>query len=213
VNRKLALLTLALLLPAVGCLQKPLKPIPPSASELSLRESIVLTRAPDSTVYVGEVPASISYRAPGSANNCRTSVPATHVWEMDGPDDYIDVTLNDQIGVEPGLGKSRSYELTRETAPNSQSWSLIMKQGSPASDFLHVETWRLTPDARENVNAEVGDGTAWAPPPGTLPFPRNFTRGNVGGRYVLRVVNSAVQPNLNITLNVKVTNGGLSICK
>jgi hypothetical protein len=213
VNQKLAFLTLVLLLPAAGCRPQPLKPKPPSGFELSLRETVVLTRAPDSTIYVGDVPASVLYRTPVSGTDCQTVVTKTHVWEMDGPDDMIDVTLNDQIGVQPGLGNSRSYELTRETQPNSQSWSLIMKQGTPATDALHVMTWRLQPDAKEGLNAEVGDGGPWAPPPGTPPFGRNFNRGNAGGKYVLRVVNSAAAPNLTISLNIRITNGGLVVCK
>jgi hypothetical protein len=191
--------------------------IPPSNEQLSYVNDVVLTRPSGTAYFEAEIPLTITYRTPAD-DNCARPIDVTHTFIMEA-DDYIDVTLTDNPGVDPGPLNTRAYVLAKEgTSLGIVFPDLIMEQILPAQHRLQVEKWRLKLNANENIAAEKGNGSQYAPPLGTPPFERVYPTRNgvvppIGGKWRLYIKTTSVNTTLSVSLSFNVTNGPFRICK
>ena len=86
-----------------------------------------------------------------------------------------------------GIGNARAYVLAHVTDDETETnYDFVMRQGSPASEYLLYEKWRLALGVTENIPGEVRTGGISAPPDDRPPFPRLYKPPNaVGGQWIL----------------------------
>lgn len=192
-----------------------LVPKPPSITSLTLKQDYLFSQATGSAQLTIQVPPAVTYMTVPPGGNCNSPVGATHTWVMETPADYADLTITMQNGIAPGIGNARGFVLTHVAPDGTQTnYDLIMRQSSPATDYLIVERWRLALGVVENPASEIGNGGPYAPPVGSPPFPRVFQAPNsgVGSQWILAPTSPTDVSTMQVVLALSITNSNLTVC-
>lgn len=182
------------------------KPHPPDQTVLEYRFEFPMKPVPaaGNSYLEAVVKGARTVYQPSSGNDCNGGTKSySYSFTMgDGPDDFIDITLNarDGIGINPT--DARSFQLNKELTSTPMGWFLIMKQSASASDYLHLVTWRLKYQANViDQNLEIANGGIAMPPAGTKPWEREFGNNLVGATYRIYSLNNLLNT-LTATLTV-----------
>jgi hypothetical protein len=190
-------------------------PKPPSITSLTLKQDYLFSQAPGSAQLTIQVPPTVSYMTVRPGQDCNTPIGANHTWVMESPADYADLTITMQNGIAPGIGNARGFVLTHIAPDGTQTnYDLIMRQSSPATDYLIVESWRLALSVVGNPSSEIGNGGPYAPPVGSPPFPRLFQApgSGVGNQWIIAPTSPTDVSTMQVVLSLSITNSNLTVC-
>lgn len=190
----------ALLLLVLGPCETDLRE--PQSQPVTFDRELVLLRPTSSSAYLeGSVGTpGLYYHIPRPGDqDCSRKVQTSYDFVFEDNDDFIDVTINDGLGVGGELGDSRSYRLVRENAGQQDSWDFVMEQRPNPSSYLHVARWRIKQSATPTL-PEVGNGTAISPPLDQPPWERPIRSPRIAGRYRLYVLGGTVGAHVTASL-------------
>lgn len=170
-----------------GCPFDNIEPKSPSTDEIKLFQEFPFVRDNTNSQLVSNVTASSAVSVPDP--DCDHTSTAYINWMMTDPSEFIDITIFDHAGIDPGVNNERAYTLLGFDAQNNQTYyfPLIMRQSPLATEKLFQMTWRLKIDAHPVLpEEEMGKGPI-SPLPGNAPFERVFT-GNklIGNKWLIR---------------------------
>ncbi len=202
-----------------GCPIDNYGPSPPSSDSLAYSVDVPLTYTQGMNYLKANVDSEIGYLTPkdSNSNDCgHNNTNARYVRQdisMSNPTDYIDFTINDRDGISPGLGQSKSYQLVWfRDAEHEVVWNFNMRQGSPATDFLHIVRWRIKLNGDFDIDKEVGDGSTAYPPDGGMPWERSHKNDIVRGQYRLYRTDGLAPSGLTAALTFSIVNGPFKVC-
>lgn len=182
----IALPLLSLLL--YGCPFDNIEPAPPSTDEIKLFQEFPFKKDAANSQLVSNVISYTDVNVPDP--NCNSTSIGRIVWSMTDATEFIDITIFDHAGVDPGVFNERGYTLLCFDANNNQTYyyPLIMRQSPTAADKLFQMTWRLKINASVTLpEDEMGTGPI-SPVPGENPYERPFKANKaIGNKWILRI--------------------------
>lgn len=183
----------------VGCFENIVE-VRPSTEIVTYRYNLIFVPNPMQTGEIGNVPPFIiNVPASNDPNNCNASnqVPKQIDWQMTDNNEFLDFTIFDIQGVDPGTQKA--YFLISSTGIR---FPFFMAQSAAATVKLYQETWRLKLNANEiPIQNEVCNAEVY-PAPGSDPFERIFPANtSIGNQWTLNIPADANPGNISATLH------------
>jgi hypothetical protein len=184
-----------------GCPFDNIEATPPSTDEIKLFQEFPFVRDNTNSQLVSNVTASSVVYIPDP--DCNHASPAYINWMMTYPSEFIDITIFDHAGIDPGVNNERAYTLLCFDEHKNQTYyfPLIMRQSPAATEKLFQMTWRLKIDA-DPVRPENEMGTGLiSPSPGDSPFERIFEANKlIGNKWIIRTPQIVVPDYITATI-------------
>lgn len=184
-----------------GCPWDNFDPVPPSTEEIKLFQEFPFTKDNTNSQLISNVTSFTTVYVPNP--DCNSTSTARINWSMTDPDEFIDITIFDHAGIDPGVNNERAYTLLCFDERNNQTYyfPLIMRQSPLATEKLFQMTWRLKINATTvSPEDEMGTGLI-SPAPGETPFERIFKANKlIGNKWVLRTPQIVVPDYITATI-------------
>lgn len=191
-----------------------IEPAPPSTTEMAQVGPYYFLKSANSNELVAMVNDISTYLSPNP--DCGSTVSKKIYWDFSEQHEYIDVTIFDHAGVDPGYQNERGYTLLSFDRNGNQTsyFPLIMRQSDSATERLYQMRWRLKINANERrIEQEMGYGNI-SPLPGQPPFERAVSvKKPIGNKWVLRIPAVVSPEYITATLYYNLRKKNIQICK